>query len=236
MLTTVLFDLDGTLLPMDAEAFERIYFRNLCKVVPGWSPEACKQAVWAAVTTMVKDTGPATNEAVFYEAYAKFLPCPLEEALPLYDRFYQESFVACKQATRPSQVLQEAVRLLQKKGYTVAIATNPIFPQAAIMQRIQWAGFAPEEFAYITTFEQSHACKPQPSYYTEILQALGTPPEACLMVGNDELEDLVAGQCGMQTYLIKDCVIRRPDALKPTYAGDATAFLTFAQQLPPISI
>ena len=38
-------------------------------------------------------------------------------------------------------------------GLRVALATNPIFPEAAIKSRIRWAGLEPEDFELYTTYE-----------------------------------------------------------------------------------
>ena len=48
-LTTVLFDLDGTLLPMDQEAFTTGYFKLLAKKLAphGYEPKSLVDAIWA---------------------------------------------------------------------------------------------------------------------------------------------------------------------------------------------
>ena len=58
-ITTVLFDLDGTLLPMDQEIFVKTYFSLLAKKLAphGYEPEALINAVWAGTRAMVKNTG-----------------------------------------------------------------------------------------------------------------------------------------------------------------------------------
>ena len=60
----VLFDLDGTLLPMDMEAFTNGYFGLLTqKMAPrGYDPKRLIDAVWAGTAAMVKNDGSRTNE------------------------------------------------------------------------------------------------------------------------------------------------------------------------------
>ena len=55
-INTILFDLDGTLLPMDQDAFMEIYFRELSKrCLPlGYEPKALVDAVWKGTGAMVK--------------------------------------------------------------------------------------------------------------------------------------------------------------------------------------
>ena len=55
----ILFDLDGTLLPMDQTVFMKHYFRELAAVlVPlGIAPEAVAPTIWAGTKAMVKNNG-----------------------------------------------------------------------------------------------------------------------------------------------------------------------------------
>lgn len=50
MIKNILFDLDGTLLPMDMEKFTHGYFKRLvAKAAPrGYEPEKLIKSVWAA--------------------------------------------------------------------------------------------------------------------------------------------------------------------------------------------
>lgn len=65
--TTVVFDLDGTLLPMDQEVFTQSYFSHLCAALAphGYDPHQLTKAVWAGTRAMVCNDGQATNETVF---------------------------------------------------------------------------------------------------------------------------------------------------------------------------
>ena len=79
MLTTILFDLDGTLLPMDQEVFVKDYLSRLAaKMVPyGYDPQQLVKAVWRGTGAMVANSGRKTNEAVFWETFvAMFGPFP----------------------------------------------------------------------------------------------------------------------------------------------------------------
>jgi len=59
-------------------------------------------------------------------------------------------------------------------------------------------------YSFITHIENSSFCKPQPEFYLEICDKIGLEPEQCLMVGNDPLNDMIAGETGMRTYLTTD--------------------------------
>ena len=74
-----------------------------------------------------------------------------------------------------------------EKGYRVAIATNPIFPQVATYERLRWAGVAPEKYPLeiISTYENFHFGKPHLAYYLELIAQIGWPDGGFVMVGDN---------------------------------------------------
>ena len=72
-LTTVLFDLDGTLLPMDNDAFTKSYFKLLAaKLAPyGYESKPLVDAVWAGTAAMVKNDGKSSNEEKFWQKFSE---------------------------------------------------------------------------------------------------------------------------------------------------------------------
>ena len=58
-ITTVLFDLDGTLLPMNQDTFIKAYFGGLAKKMSphGYEPEKLISAIWSGTKAMIKNTG-----------------------------------------------------------------------------------------------------------------------------------------------------------------------------------
>ena len=209
-MNTVLFDLDGTLLPMDQEAFIRLYFGALTqKFAPhGFEPEKLIQGLWAGMKAMQQNNGVQTNEVVFWRAFTALAGEKAADHRADFDAFYQNEFSVAKKATACHPLAARCVRLLREKGYRVALATNPLFPQAATWARIEWAGLSPSDFALITTYENSRHCKPNPDYYRkDVLEKLRVMPEDCLMVGNDVKEDLCAEALGMQVFLLTETPI-----------------------------
>ncbi|MCR5720084.1 MAG: HAD-IA family hydrolase, partial [Lachnospiraceae bacterium] len=89
----------------------------------------------------------------------------------------------------------------------VILATNPLFPRTAVLSRMGWAGVKEEDFEHITTYENSTYAKPNPGYYTEILEKINANPEECLMVGNDAVEDTAAKKAGIDVFILTDCLI-----------------------------
>ncbi len=207
----VVFDLDGTLLPMDQDRFTKGYFGFLTKKMAayGYEPQKLIDAIWAGTAAMVKNDGSQSNEAAFWQVFAALYGDSVFKDKPLFDAFYRDEFQDAKAFCGFQPQAAETVKKVRAAGYRVALATNPIFPSIATESRIRWAGLLPEAFEFYTTYENSSHCKPNPAYYTDVAARLGLAPEACLMVGNDATEDLIAEKVGMQVFLLTDCLINR---------------------------
>ena len=205
----VLFDLDGTLLPMDQNAFVKSYFGLLAqKLAPyGYEPKKLIDAIWSGTAAMVKNDGSRSNETAFWEQFEKLFGTQVRKDMPLFEEFYRNEFVGAKAACGYQPRAAEVIALVKEKGLRTVLATNPIFPAIATQNRIRWAGLQPEDFELYTTYEKSRHCKPNPAYYTDILEQSGLRSEECLMVGNDVAEDMVAQTLGMQVFLLTDCLI-----------------------------
>ena len=214
MLKAILFDMDGTLLPMDADAFTKKYFGALSgKFAPrGYDPEKMIGAVWQGVLAMVKNDGAQTNEEVFWKVFSAAFGEGARADRPLFDEFYEKDFDALRAACGFNAQAGAAVASLKAAGYTLALATNPVFPMTAQKKRLAWSGAAEENFSLITSYENSRFCKPNPKYYEKILDEIGHAPDECLMVGNDVGEDMAAARLGMRTFLMTDCLINRGNA------------------------
>ena len=97
----------------------------------------------------------------------------------------------------------------KEKGYNLILATNPIFPRIATLNRIKWAGLDPNDFMYISTYENSHYSKPSIKYYEEILNKLNLNKEECLMIGNDTSEDYVITNLDIPCIILKENLINK---------------------------
>ena len=213
-ITTVLFDLDGTLLPMDQMRFVDVYLRLLCeKLAPlGYEPQALGQAVWQGTKAMMKNTGEKTNETVFWDTFCGLLGEHCRNDQPVFREFYENEFSGVSQVCDCTPKAAETIALVKSRGFRTALATPPLFPAAATRQRITWAGLDPADFDLITTYENSSHSKPNPDYYREILERMELEPKDCMMVGNDVDEDMIAGDLGMKTFLLTDCLINKYNA------------------------
>lgn len=214
MITTCLFDLDGTLLPMDQEVFVKSYLSRLAKKMApcGYDPETLVKAVWAGTAAMVQNDGSSTNDAVFWRVCDGFFGRDTRVDEPLFEAFYREEFQQVRRDCGFNPLAAEAIRQIKSMGLRTVLATNPLFPPTATRSRVRWAGLDPDDFEWITTYDNSSHCKPNPDYYREILDKLELKADVCLMVGNDVSEDMVAGTLGMKVFLLTDCLINKENA------------------------
>lgn len=219
----ILFDLDGTLLPMDQDVFVKTYFGMLAKKLAthGYEPEKLIQSIWSGTSAMIKNTGEKLNEEVFWDDFASYFGEKAKEDLPLFDAFYQNEFDEVQKVCGYNPQAAETLKRIKDAGFRVALATNPLFPSIATEKRIRWAGLSPNDFELYTTYENSRYCKPNLKYYQEIIEQLGVVPEECLMVGNDIGDDMVVTELGMQVFLLTDCLINKDNVDISVYShGD----------------
>ncbi|HUF38186.1 MAG TPA: DinB family protein [Anaerolineales bacterium] len=203
--TTVLLDLDDTLLRNDMGVFLPAYF----KAIQSWLAEFISggdfmPAFLQASQAMLQNDRPdRTLAETFWNHFLSSVDADLNRLQPAVDRFYQEAFPQLRGLTGPIPGARETVEALHRAGHVLVIATNPLFPAAAIHQRVDWAELtlANRDFDLITTFERFHAAKPDPAYYAEILAYLGWPDGPIVMVGNEAGNDIdSARDCGLATY------------------------------------
>jgi len=175
----------------------------------GYEPEKLMKSIWQGTAAMIQNDGTRSNEAVFWTVFAGLYG---EEALKdkgEIDGFYTEEFHLARDTCGFAPEANEIIQALKKAGKRLILATNPIFPAPGTRSRMSWAGLSPEDFELITTYENSSFCKPNPAYYTQIMEKQNLKPEECLMVGNDVGEDMVSETLGMKVFLLTDCLINR---------------------------
>lgn len=222
MITTVMLDLDGTLLPFEQEDFVKLYFKGLCEAAAplGYEPETLVKDVWSATGAMVRNDGSRTNHDAFWETFrsSNFEKPDIE---PLCNAFYVHEFDAVKSCLRYKISRRSLIEQLRKAGLDTILATNPVFPLCAVKTRLAWVGLSEEDFSYITTYENSCFSKPNPKYFEEILEKCGKTAAECVMIGNSFPEDIVPTKTlGIKSYLI-------PEFLENPNNEDTSGFKAF---------
>lgn len=205
MSLTLLLDLDDTLLDTNLNTFMPAYFQALSQhMASATAPNAMFRALIAGVNLMNEsEDATRTLQEIFESDFFPRLGVNRDEMFGLLEDFYDHVFPTLAEHTRPRP---EAVPLIDwalSRGYRIAIATDPLFPRKATYHRLRWAGFDPDRFELVSSFEHFHFTKAHPAYYAEVLGRLGWPEGPILMVGNDVERDLLpAYRLGLKTFLI----------------------------------
>ena len=204
-LQAVLFDLDDTLIENDMATFGPAYLDLFSRRLAPLSPQTdMKAALRASLEAVLRHDDPhVSNHERFRRELAALAGVPIDRLQAEVDRFIAEDFPRLRPLVRRRAEAAGIVRQARAYGWKVVLATNPMFPGQAIYQRMAWAGLDAPDFARVTTPENSHACKPSPAYFREILDAINVAPEDALMVGNDWRMDMApAIALGMAAYWI----------------------------------
>jgi len=211
MIKAVLFDLDGTLLPMDQELFTKTYFKALAeKLAPyGYEPDELIKGVWRGTLAMIGNDGAQSNEEIFWKTFSLSVGDKVYKDKQHFEEFYRTDFENLKSVCGIAPAARKLVQKLKTFGLKIVLATNPVFPLTAVESRIRWSGLLPTDFGFCTSYETSKHCKPNPLYYADIAERLGCRAEDCLMVGNDVDEDMVAAKIGMKVFLLTDCLLNK---------------------------
>jgi FMN phosphatase YigB (HAD superfamily) len=209
VITTLLLDLDDTLLGNSDEIFIPTYFeklsRHLSAVVP---KERMLTHLIAGTSAMLENEDPAFHlKEVFDRVFYPGIQLSAEQILPLSEEFYATEFPKLAPLTKRIPISKDLVEYAISNDLEVVIATNPLYPRTATEQRLDWAGLSVDqyEFAIVTTYENSHFAKPHLEYYAEILAKLGRNPHDAVMIGNDLSDDIEpARTLGIASFHISD--------------------------------
>ncbi|HVB09052.1 MAG TPA: HAD family hydrolase [Bacillota bacterium] len=201
----ILFDLDGTLLDIDGEAFLERYLDALAPYLrPDMDPDAFRGKVMAAALPLItSDHLQGTVGDTFRAALADRLELPAAEVADGQRRLDSAlgDVVAIPHAPRTTARL--CVDAALDAGMRCAVATTPIYRPAVIHRRLTWAGLADYPWALVTTSENMHSCKPSPGYFREAAAKLGLQPADCIMVGDDPYQDGPSDEAGMRFHLVQ---------------------------------
>lgn len=216
MLDAILFDLDGTLLPMDNDYFTKVYLGYLAKTAAKWGYTDSKKlisGIWTGVNSMVKNNGEKLNVDAFWETFSTVMGKDCSGDIAKFDAFYENEFYEARSATGEAPLAKAAVEAAREKAERVILASNPLFPRVGTKTRLSWANLSLEDFDWVTEYSNSSSCKPNPMYYKEILERFGLNPANCLMIGNDMQEDYdAASSLGISVYIVTDNIINRNGA------------------------
>jgi len=205
MLTAILFDLDNTLILFDEARFYQEYFRSIETLFTDLMPaDTFRKRLITATHALLQNNGEMTNAEYFLKAFNEQSANRRDKLWNRFLHFYETEYDKLKVNVTLPDDLHETFDKIVRTGLKLVLATNPIFPFNVQTKRLAWAGLDHFHFDLVTHIENMSFCKPRIEYYLEICRKIDEPPEACLMVGNDPINDMIAARAGLKTYLTDD--------------------------------
>jgi len=203
-ITTLLFDLDGTLVRMNRSGLELRFMARavvrFARVIPPWR---YRKAFWEGAEALQRHGTDATNWTVFLETLGRHARCPPAELERIARVCVEKDFAHLGDRYGPIPGARETLLHASELGYRLVVATNPVFPRLAVEMRLSWGKLGDVPFDFITNSECMTRCKPDPAFYKELLEKLGVEGRQCVMIGNDARKDLPANELGCLTYLVE---------------------------------
>jgi len=194
VITTLLLDLDDTLIGNEMDSFIPTYLSLLsghnADLV---EPDVFTRTLLNATMKMTQNDDPETTLERAFAAH--FYPKLGVSEIDLRDTisdFYANRYPELRPLIGLRPQARKLIEQAGQQGLEIVVATNPLFPMTAITQRMDWGDISTDEFGYtlITSYESFHFCKPNMAYYAEILGRLGRRNNQAVMVGNDPKNDL----------------------------------------------
>lgn len=217
MIKAVLLDLDNTLLHNPDREWVAAFRQQW-----DWRFDACygienaSSALRNAIDGLNSERPSyLTNAATILDALTVEMPLTREQVSAAIASFYAESYPRLQSITSPVAMAAELVETLLAQNLLVAIATNPLFPEAATRERIAWAGLDEfiTEFAFITNSENMRFAKPSPAYFAETVARVGVEPDETLLIGDSKRNDIdPARAIGIHAWQVN-----ASDGLRPIY-------------------
>ena len=236
MIKAVLYDLDDTLLNINLTAFVARYLsgeEKLLSKISGIPFPTTMHAITRAYLAVDSQerTDDLTNRQLFDEIVLSHTGIPLSDpaiadAIECYEKTEIPLMRDGLVQARPRAGVREALEATKSLGLISALATNPLFSLATDEVRMVWAGVTDDDFAAISTLDNSKRSKPSARYYEEFCASIGCAPDECLMVGNDARRDFPHPDIGLPTAYVGHAWPKRA-----MFRGD---LLSFAEALPGI--
>ena len=180
MFSTVLFDLDGTLLDTLGDIAAAGNHTLSALGLPTHPRDAYRHMVGNGVKMLVRRMLPENQrgEAVFSLAFS------------LYEKTYAGQML---QHTQPYPGIPELLRRLRERGLTLGVLSNK--PDNHVPGIVQH--YFPGIFSIARGLRDGEAPKPDPANLLAIMHAFGAGQKSCLYVGDSDVDVLTAKNAGL---------------------------------------
>ena len=177
--TTVVFDLDGTLLDTLKDLAEAVNYALRKQGMPERTLEEVRRFVGNGVRLlMIRAVPDGESNPLF------------EETFDLFKTYYGEH---CNDNTKPYDGIMELLSTLKEKGYAVAIVSNKIDFAVKELNELYFKGIVPVAIGE----KEGIRRKPAPDTVFEALKELGKTKEEAVYVGDSDVDIETAKNAGM---------------------------------------
>lgn len=231
MIKNILFDLDGTLINIDQEGFNKEYMDGVAQFFAkyGYDKNNTIKLLWGAIMVIVNNDGKCTNEEVFCNYLEKNLNMNRETILKIFDEFTNSEYDLLKKYVKKVDLVTKAINLLKEKQYNLILATNAVFPYDIVKKRASWGNIDINDFSFVTNIDNMNYAKPNINYYKQILELNNLKAEECIMFGNDLIEDLAIEKLGIDCFIITDNMINGEYLINSKLNGNYEDFYKYIE-------
>ena len=149
----------------------------------------------------------SSNDEVMTSSIAADVNASVSDIQLKLGALYQSSYEQAHSVASAAPDARQLVEALLDQGLAVAVVSNPIYREATIAQRLQWAGLGDfiESFAFLSSSENMHFAKVDPAFYAELIARIGIEPDEALLVGDKRQNDhLPAETVGLHTWPVEN--------------------------------
>lgn len=202
-ITTVLWDLDGTLVGFRQRTFEvlmpMVAAAAFADLVPPWR---FLRALRQILPQVRANSGEDTNHELLVRLIAERVGCDHDRIDTRLHRLAGSGFPLLRRCFYARPGASELVGELAARGLRQVVATNPLWPLDTVLVRLAWGRIDSGWFAFVASGESMSRSKPRVEYYRELLHRLGLQPGECVMIGNDARNDAPASALGIRVFLL----------------------------------
>lgn len=234
MIDTFLFDLDGTLYQLDHEDFGVSYFKDLATIAVnnGYDKDIFLKGMKLGIAAMKDNDGSATNKAAYERAFTAATGYDVKKIETLLNAYYATDFKHLERTAKKNEAMQKSIKLLKSAGFKLILATDPLFPECANLERMRWAGLDPEDFIHIPAYDKHSFAKPSPGFFFEALKYGNSTAGTAMMVGNSVYNDVPSIKAGIPCYLVEDDLLNEENIeFETAYRSSMQGFYEFVVKL-----
>ena len=226
------FDLDGTLIDFNPNEFVKVYLGAAARYFKDLIPDSdyfVKSILDSTKVMEMTDTPKKLALYDFFDDFCQKFNSDCSTIIQRFRNFYNTDFNVVEKIIHPIPHAEKVLLFIRDNYPTskIVLSTNPVFPEVAIVKRINWGGLSENLFDYITHAENSYYCKGSLNYWIELAKKLNVRPEKTLVIGNDGARDMIAKKADFKTYFLTQTAENEHSLEKypPDYKGSLESLL-----------